>query len=253
MFVGSGNETEIRIGAEIMTKRLIAMTVATLLMTASSYSQKPVFDQRNYNVAKETAKTTNKILDTNKDVLKTVNETLKAVTGERGNVAGQLNNIAIGNGFSVSSIPSFDNVLSGGVPNFGNLSPEITKYTTTFINGLKLVKSLSGKQNSGLAQDKSYEEMVRSVMSVSALVTGAQQGVSTRRQLLEAASAKIGTATDVKGSIDQNTQLQVQTGLTTNELIGVMNGAVQSLQAENQRKLTEISQTKKFLTYDPTK
>lgn len=237
----------------MMKKQLFTAAIVTLFLCESVYAQKAVFDQRNYNVAKDTAKTTDKILDTNKDVLKTVNETLKAVTGERGNVAGQLNNIAIGNGFSVASMPSFDNVLSGGVPNFGGLSPDIQRYTTAFINGLKLVKSLSGKQNSGLAQDKSYEEMVRSVMSVSALVTGAQQGVNTRRQSLEAASTKIGTASDVKGSIDQNTQLQVQTGLTTNELIGVMNGAVQSLQAENQRKLTEISQTKKFLTYDPSK
>lgn len=50
-------------------------------------------------------------------------------------------------------------------------------------------------------------------------------------------------------SIDQNTQLQVQTGLTINEMIGVMNGAVGSLQAQNQRRLVDISNTKKALTY----
>lgn len=237
-----------------MRKKSIIVTAILCVGLASpitAYGQKAVFDQRNYKVAKDTANTTEKILDTNKDVLKTVNETLKAVTGERGNVAGQLNNIAIGQGFSVSSVPRFDDILAGGVPNFGQLSPEIAKTTAAFMNGLKLVKSLSGKQNSDYANDKSYAEMVRSLASVSALVTGAQSGVSGRRQALEQASAKIGTATDVKGSIDQNTQLQVQTGLTTNELIGVMNGAVESLAAENQRRLTEISQTRKFLTYEP--
>jgi len=61
--------------------------------------------------------------------------------------------------------------------------------------------------------------------------------------------ANIGQAKDIKGSIDQNTQLQVQAGLTINELIGVMNGAVSSLQADNQRRLTDISNSKKALTY----
>ncbi|RVG41609.1 conjugal transfer protein, partial [Sinorhizobium meliloti] len=65
----------------------------------------------------------------------------------------------------------------------------------------------------------------------------------------EQAGANIGQAKDIKGSIDQNTQLQVQAGLTINELIGVMNGAVSSLQADNQRRLTDISNSKKALTY----
>ena len=41
----------------------------------------------------------------------------------------------------------------------------------------------------------------------------------------------------------------MQTGLTLNEMIGTMNAAVQSLQADNQRKLTDISNTRKALTY----
>ena len=48
-----------------------------------------------------------KILDTNKEILTTVEETLKAVTGDRGGDAGSLKDLAIGNGFSVSScLPS---------------------------------------------------------------------------------------------------------------------------------------------------
>jgi hypothetical protein len=121
---------------------------------------------------------------------------------------------------------------------------------TVFINGLQLVKSLSGKENSSLASDKSYEELMRTVLGVSALITGSRQAVETRRSALESAGQNIGHAEDIKGSIDQNTQLQVQTGLTLNELIGVLNGGVQSLQAENQRKLTDISNTHKALQYE---
>ncbi|MBA8907613.1 hypothetical protein HNQ95_003397 [Aminobacter ciceronei] len=209
----------------------------------------PVIDGANLKVAKETAMTTDKILNTNKDILSTVEDTLKAVTGDRGSDANQMQNLAVGNGFSVSSMPSFDSIMSGGVPNFGGMGGDISKIATTFINGLQLVKSLSGKSNSGFSSDKSYEELMNTVLGVSALVTGSQQAVTTRRSALEQAGQSIGQAQDIKGSIDQNTQLQVQAGLTINELIGVMNGAVGSLQADNQRRLTDISNSKKALTY----
>ena len=112
------------------------------------------------------------------------------------------------------------------------------------------MRSLTGKENSTFAGDKSYEQMMNTVMGVSALVKGSQQAVTTRRGSFEQASQQIGTAQDIKGSIDQNTQLQVQSGLTINELIGVMNGAVSSLQADNVRVLTDISNTTKGLQYD---
>ncbi|TGS08264.1 hypothetical protein EN833_35535, partial [Mesorhizobium sp. M4B.F.Ca.ET.190.01.1.1] len=77
----------------------------------------------------------------------------------------------------------------------------------------------------GFSSDKSYEELMNTVLGVSALVTGSQKAVTTRRSAFEQAGQSIGQAQDIKGSIDQNTQLQVQAGLTINELIGVMNGA----------------------------
>ncbi|MER8873193.1 type IV secretion system protein [Mesorhizobium sp. M0814] len=230
-------------------KRSILTACSVLFASAAWASGVPVIDGANLKVAKETAMTTDKILNTNKDILSTVEDTLKAVTGDRGGDANQMQNLAVGNGFSVSSMPSFDSIMSGGVPNFGAMGGDISKIATTFINGLQLVKSLSGKSNSGFSSDKSYEELMNTVLGVSALVTGSQQAVTSRRSALEQAGQSIGQAQDIKGSIDQNTQLQVQAGLTINELIGVMNGAVGSLQADNQRRLTDISNSKKALTY----
>lgn len=230
-------------------KRSILTACSVLLASAAWASGVPVIDGANLKVAKETAMTTDKILNTNKDILSTVEDTLKAVTGDRGGDANQMQNLAVGNGFSVSSMPSFDSIMSGGVPNFGGMGGDISKIATTFINGLQLVKSLSGKSNSGFSSDKSYEELMNTVLGVSALVTGSQKAVTTRRSALEQAGQSIGQSQDIKGSIDQNTQLQVQAGLTINELIGVMNGAVGSLQADNQRRLTDISNSKKALTY----
>ncbi|TIT76053.1 MAG: conjugal transfer protein [Mesorhizobium sp.] len=230
-------------------KRCILTACSVLFASAAWASGVPVIDGANLKVAKETAITTDKILNTNKDILSTVEDTLKAVTGDRGGDADQMQNLAVGNGFSVSSMPSFDSIMSGGVPNFGGMGGDIGKIATTFINGLQLVKSLSGKSNSGFSSDKSYEELMNTVLGVSALVTGSQKAVTTRRSAFEQAGQSIGQAQDIKGSIDQNTQLQVQAGLTINELIGVMNGAVGSLQADNQRRLTDISNSKKALTY----
>ena len=230
-------------------KRFLALVVTTAMSVTAAHADIPVIDKTNYAVAKDTAEKTAKILDTNKDILTTVEKTLQAVTGDRGSDAGSLKNIAIGDGFSVTSVPSFDSVLQSGMPNFGSMGPEIAKAATLFINGLQLVKSLSGKDDSSLASDKSYEELVKTVLGVSALINGSQQAVETRRSALESAGQGIGASKDIKGSIDQNTQLQVQTGLTLNEMIGTMNAAVQSLQADNQRKLTDISNTRKALTY----
>ncbi len=229
-------------------KRLI-VTACSVAIASGAFAQVPVIDNANLEIANRTSQTTDKILGTNKEVLNTVQETLKAVTGDRGGDANQMQNLAVGNGFSVSQMPSFDSLMSGGVPNFGGMGGDVSKVATTFINGLQLVKSLSGKEGSTFSGDKSYEEMVNTVLGVAALVTGSQQAVQTRRTSFEQAGQSIGQAKDIKGSIDQNTQLQVQSGLTVNELIGVMNGAVSSLQADNQRRLTDISNTKKALSY----
>lgn len=222
---------------------------STLSAPAALAGGVPVIDAANYEVAKQTSVTTDKILGTNKEILTTVEETLKAVTGDRGGDANQMQNLAVGNGFSVSSMPSFDSLMGGGVPNFGGMGSDVAKVATTFINGLQLVKNLSGQANSSFSGDKSYEDMVNTVLGVAALVNGSQQAVTSRKSAFEQAGQSIGQAKDIKGSIDQNTQLQVQAGLTINELIGVMNGAVSSLQTDNQRRLTDISNSKKALSY----
>lgn len=230
-----------------MKRLLIASTVALTAMPA--LADIPVIDKTNYRIAKQTAETTDNILKTNKNILATVDKTLKAVTGDRGSVAGPLKNLAIGEGFSVTSMPSFDSILQAGVPNFGGMNSDVARVASTFINGLQLVKSLSGQENSTFSGDKSYEQLVNTVLGVAALINGSQQAIATRKTSFEQAAGRIGQSQDIKGSIDQNSQLQVQTGLTLNELIGTMNGAVTSLQAENQRRLVDISNSKKALTY----
>lgn len=227
-------------------KRLI-ISVGAILAASAAQAQVPVIDAANFNVAQQTARTTDAILNTNREVLDTVTETLAAVTGDRGSEASSMQDLAVANGFSVGGIPSGQDLMSGGLPDFGNMN-DIVGVATQFINGLELVQRLSREGQQRTSGDQSYEEMVNTVLGVAALITGAQQGVENRTEAFQQASAQIGQAEDIKGSIDQNTQLQVQAGLTINELIGVMNGAVSSLQADNQRILTDMSNTRQTLT-----
>lgn len=227
-------------------KRLI-ISVGAILAASAAQAQVPVIDAANFNVAQQTARTTDEILNTNREVLDTVTETLAAVTGDRGSEASSMQDLAVANGFSVGGIPSGQDLMSGGLPDFGNMN-DIVGVATQFINGLELVQRLSREGQQRTSGDQSYEEMVNTVLGVAALITGAQQGVENRTEAFQQASAQIGQAEDIKGSIDQNTQLQVQSGLTINELIGVMNGAVSSLQADNQRILTDMSNTRQTLT-----
>lgn len=228
-------------------KRLI-VTVGAFFAASTAYAQVPVIDAANFNVAQQTARTTDEILSTNQEVLQTVNDTLAAVTGDRGSDASSMQDLAVSNGFSVGSIPSGQDLMSG-MPDFGNMN-DIAGVATQFINGLQLVQRLSREGEQRTSGDQSYEEMVNTVLGVAALITGTQQGVENRTEAFQQASAQIGQAEDIKGSIDQNTQLQVQSGLTINELIGVMNGAVSSLQADNQRVLTDMSNTRQALSVD---
>lgn len=230
--------------------KTILTCLAVVFAATATHAQIAVIDRDNLGVAKQTALTTNDILDTNKEVLKTVEETLAAVTGDRAGAAGPMQGLAVGRGFSVSQLPGISQILSGGIANFGTADSDIAKSASTFLNSLKLLQNLSGQTNSSFASDKSYEELVKTVLGIAALTDGAQQAVIARRSALEAAGSKIGEAADIKGSLDQNTQLQLQSGLTINELIGVMNGAVVSLQADNQRRLTDMSNSKKALTYN---
>lgn len=223
--------------------RLATPMAAATLAASAAYAQIPVIDAKNYAVAQQTAKTTDNILDTNREILKTVEETLQAVTGDRSSTSQSMTGLAVGQGFSVASMPDFMNMRGSDGGILGSISPEILGAVSTFINALKLVQNITGQTNSSHSGDLAYQQLVDTVTGVAALVQGTQKAVVSRRSQFEQAGQKIGQAEDIKGSIDQNTALQVETGLTVNEMIGVMNGLAQSVQTENKLELIEMSNT----------
>ena len=86
---------------------------------------------------------------------------------------------------------------------------------------------------------------VFSCISMTALL--ACGGAAVPQEALTAAQA------DVKGAIDANSQLQVQTGLTINELIGVMNAANASLNATAMQELAGQAAAAQVMVYDAAK
>ena len=59
-------------------------------------------------------------------------------------------------------------------------------------------------------------------------------------------AAKIGSAKDLKGSIDQNSQLQAQNGMTINELIGTVNTATTAINQQNLDAIAKASALSKI-------
>ncbi|MFW8584180.1 hypothetical protein ACOJBM_02190 [Rhizobium beringeri] len=79
-------------------------------------------------------------MSSNSGILQTVNKTLAAVTGNRS--TAQIAGTALGSGFSMGNAPDFSSLLSGQM-SWGDLG-SFGNTAATILNGLNLVKSLSG-------------------------------------------------------------------------------------------------------------
>lgn len=232
-------------------KKLSISVLAIVASTSWAAAQVPVYDGANHAKAQEIANTTQKILDTDKEIMEFTNKTLQAVTGDRSSETGQLAQMALGNGFSMGQAPSLGSILSGGSLSFAGMGGGAQDIVSKMIQGLQLVQSLSGLINGeSTSYDKAYQNSVNMAATVTGLVDSTQGAVTTRGQAFTQGASQIGQAKDLKGSIDQNSQISVQTGATVNELIGVMNTAVAATNQENIDRVTLQSQAANALKLD---
>ena len=238
-----------------VSKFLGAASVAALALfvaPAAMAQGVPVIDSAVLSQATLINGNTSQIMNSNQQILTTVNQTLQALTGNRQTT--NLAQTALGTGFNMGGAPNFSSLLGGGEMQWGNLG-SFGNTASTIINGLKLVKSLASDGSSGYQSgpNTAYLGSVNTASAVLGMVSGAQTSSQNRVQALQSASQQIGTAADVKGSIDQNSQLQVQTGLTINELIGTINANNATLNAEQQQMLAVQAYQAQVLTFQPTK
>ena len=147
--------------------------------------------------------------------------------------------MALGSGFSMAQAPSLGSVISGGALSFAGMGAGSQNIVSTLINGLQLVQTITGLANGQTNPvDTAYKNSVNVAATLSGLINSTQSAMQTRSQAFTQGGQQIGTAQDLKGSVDQNTQVQIQTGQTINELNGVVNNAAA---AANQANLDRIA------------
>jgi hypothetical protein len=203
-------------------------------------SQVRTRDDANLIKAQEIAATTRQILSADQQIMHFTQKTLAAVTGDRSSQAqGSLAQMALGDGFSMGSAPSLGSVISGGTLSFAGIGSGSQNIVSSLINGLQLVQTVTGMV-SGKAHpvDTAYKTSVNVAATLSGLIDSTQGAVKQRSQAFTQGGQQIGQAQDLKGSVDQNTQVQIQTGHTINELTGTVNTAAA---AANQANLDRLA------------
>jgi hypothetical protein len=85
---------------------------------------------------------------------------------------------------------------------------------------------------------------------MNALIKGIKKAIETRKKSYEKLANNIGNTKDIKGSIDQNSQIQAQNGLVLNELIGVNNSILSSNQADSRRQVSDTFNSMKSMSYN---
>jgi hypothetical protein len=216
------------------TLRTIVSIAALIAGLGAARAQVPVIDNATLTQATTTASNTAQIMASNQQILTATNATLAAVTGAR--QTGSLASAAIGSGFSMTSAPSMGSLLGGSSMSWGSLGSFGTA-AATIINGLNLVNTLSGNATPITGTDQAYVGAVNTAAALTGIVQGAQSAATTRTTALTGAGALVGTAPDIKGSIDQNSQAQIQTALTINEVIGAVNSTNAALNAQQLQEL----------------
>jgi len=218
----------------------IAVFVIGLAVGPRANAQVPVIDSANLTKAQQIATSTQQILTADQQILQFTQKTLQAVTGDRSSQAqGSLAQMALGGGFSMAQAPSLGSVISGGALSFAGMGAGSQNIVSTLINGLQLVQTITGLANGQTNPvDTAYKNSVNVAATLSGLINSTQTAMQTRSQAFTQGGQQIGTAQDLKGSVDQNTQVQIQTGQTINELNGVVNNAAT---AANQANLDRIA------------
>jgi hypothetical protein len=234
-----------------MKPAIAASCVASLLLVPFAHAQVAVIDAANLTQAQQTAANTKQILSQEQQILSNVQKTLQAVTGDRSSLAqGSLSQMALGGGFSMGGAPSLGSVISGGSLSFTGLGGNSQQIISSLINGLSLVKTLSGLQ-SGLPSDKAYLNSSNTAQLILGLINSTQGTVTSASNAYTSGARQIGGSPDVKGSIDQNSQIQAQNGQSIVQLNGAVNTAAAAANQANLDRIAALSAAARAMQFRP--
>lgn len=239
-----------------MKKLLVGFTSLGLALGAASFTANadiPVIDMTNLNQAMQITQNTQSIMDSDKQIMDFTKKTLSAVTGDRTSDAGKFNNMSLGS-FQIGKAPDLGSIISGGAMSFTGMGGNAQNIVATLINGLQLVKSISGMVGQNQTSfDKSYQSTVNAASTILGVVASTQGAVSDRSSAYTSKAGQIGSSSDLKGSIDQNSQIQAQNGMAINELIGTTNQAVAATNQQNLDYIARMSQAATVMNPEATK
>lgn len=222
---------------------------ATLAIGAIPYAhaQVPVRDSTNISVSEEIARLSSQIREDTSIVRDNTTRTLQAITGDRTQDAGQFAKLATGNGFSMGQAPDFNRILSGNQAVFGGISGEFQNTAAKLINGLNLVKMIADTVKGGelSGANQAYSQGVNALTTMTALTDAMNSATKERQNSFMQATQQVGSAQDLKGALEQNTQMVLQGNQTANEAVGSLNNQVMLLNQQYKAALATSSQNLK--------
>ncbi len=185
---------------------------------------------------KEISKNTSDILDTDKKILDTVEKTLKAITGDRTKDSQTASAAAGQTSTSANSTPSLaSQAATAAIDNISKMA------TVTF--------GTTATPGDGKTKNPSLQASATTTVDLGAIIAGILKASIARDASLQQASQQIGQTQDLKGSIDQNSQLQVQNGKILNEIVGVLNGNLASSESRNRTDITNTFNSMDAMSY----
>jgi hypothetical protein len=238
----NGNEAE---GREPMKKIILGSAVALLLSTAA-FAQVPVTDHANTAVNEKIKALTSQIQSDTSIIKDNTTRTLQAITGDRTQDAGQFSALATGGGFTMSQAPDFGAILQGNQASFGGIGGQFQNMAAQVINGLNLVKMVKDAVTGGelTGANQAYNQGVQTLTALTAMTDAMNAASKERTDAFTNAAGEIGKAQDMKGALEQNTQMVLQGNQTANEAVGALNSAVV---LESQRYKAALSEQSQFL------
>ncbi|MDR6819791.1 surface antigen [Neorhizobium sp. 2083] len=228
-------------------RKLVIATALSITAISHASAQVPVKDSANISISQEIERLSKQIQEDTSVVKDNTTKTLQAITGDRTQDAGQFARLATGNGFSMGQAPDFNSILSGNQALFGGIGGEFQNTAAKLINGLNLVKmvvdTVKGGELSGANQ--AYSQGINTLTTMTALTDAMNSASKDRQNSFMQATQQIGTAQDLKGALEQNTQMVLQGNQTANEAVGSLNNQVMLLNQQYKAALATSSQNLK--------
>lgn len=224
-----------------------AFIIAAVFCTTAvshAYAQVPVKDSANISISQDIERLSRQIQEDTSVVKDNTTKTLQAITGDRTQDASQFAKLATGNGFSMGQAPDFNSILSSNQAVFGGIGGQFQNTAAKLINGLNLVKMVTDTVKAGdlSGANQAYSQGINALTTMTALTDAMNSATKDRQSSFMQATGQIGSAQDLKGALEQNTQMVLQGNQTANEAVGSLNNQVMLLNQQYKAALATSSQ-----------